>query len=225
MCTRFEERSSSTVIFLIKKKKNSLFKTNINNHLILTIFLYSNHLILSIFLNSPTTPTSLFIFILSNQTPFTFYFLYTEQWRTDPARPRKKLRDGSRNRLEMVRAVQMLNHNPLSDTLHNPRFFFQQPTHPSFYNTQQPNFGYFQNLLSMDAPPQSPAFDPYAYRSPQVPSTRGNVERPLPIHDDEDDEVVPETQNLGDDDEEDEYNVDEDAGNEEDEAREKKGKR
>ncbi|KAF5763318.1 hypothetical protein HanXRQr2_Chr15g0678861 [Helianthus annuus] len=48
----------------------------------------------------------------------------------------------------------------------------------------------------MDAPPQSPAFDPYAYRSPQVPSTRGNVERPLPIHDDEDDEVVPETQNL-----------------------------
>ncbi|KAF5793161.1 hypothetical protein HanXRQr2_Chr09g0414351 [Helianthus annuus] len=76
----------------------------------------------------------------------------------------------------------------------------------------------------MDAPPQSPAFDPYAYRSSQVPSTRGNVERPLPIHDDEDDEVVPETQNLGDDDEEDEYNVDEDAGNEEDEAREKKGK-
>ncbi|KAM0037260.1 hypothetical protein Hdeb2414_s0014g00436081 [Helianthus debilis subsp. tardiflorus] len=125
----------------------------------------------------------------------------------------------------MVRAVQMLNHNPLSDTLHNPRFFFQQPTtHPSFYNTQQPNFGYFQNLLSMDAPPQSPAFDPYAFRSPQVPSTRGNVERPLPIYDDEDEEVVPETQNLGDDDEEDEYNVDEDAGNEEDEAREKKGK-
>ena len=77
----------------------------------------------------------------------------------------------------------------------------------------------------MDAPPQSPAFDPYAYRSPQVPSTRGSVERSLPIdEDDEDDEVVPETQNLGDDDEEDEYNVDEDAGNEEDEAREKKGK-
>ncbi|XP_021983184.1 uncharacterized protein LOC110928601 [Helianthus annuus] len=106
-----------------------------------------------------------------------------------------------------------------------PPFYFQQPPHPSFYNTQQPNFGYFQNLLSMDAPPQSPAFDPYAYRSPQVPSTRGNVERPLPIdEDDEDDEVVPETQNLGDDDEEYEYNVDEDAGNEEDEAREKKGK-
>ncbi|MFS8005164.1 hypothetical protein Hanom_Chr13g01234191 [Helianthus anomalus] len=103
-----------------------------------------------------------------------------------------------------------------------PPFFFQQPTHPSFYNTQQPNFGYFQNLLSMDAPPQSPAFDPYAFRSPQVPSTRENVERPLPIYDDEDEEVVPETQNLGDDDEEDEYNVDEDAGNEEDEAREKK---
>ncbi|KAJ0801539.1 hypothetical protein HanPI659440_Chr03g0118401 [Helianthus annuus] len=76
----------------------------------------------------------------------------------------------------------------------------------------------------MDAPPQSPAFDPYAFRSPQVPSTRGNVERPLPIYDDEDDEVVPETQNLGDEDEEDEYNVDEDAGNEEDDAREKKGK-
>ncbi|MFS7990632.1 hypothetical protein Hanom_Chr11g01061191 [Helianthus anomalus] len=75
----------------------------------------------------------------------------------------------------------------------------------------------------MDAPPQSPAFDPYAFRSPQVPSTRGNVERPLPIYDD-DDEVVPETQNLGDDDEEDEYNVDEDAGNEEDDVREKKGK-
>ncbi|KAJ0603328.1 hypothetical protein HanIR_Chr03g0149281 [Helianthus annuus] len=105
-----------------------------------------------------------------------------------------------------------------------PPFFFQQPSHPSFYNTQQPNFGYFQNLLSMDAPPQSPAFDPYAFRAPQVPSTRGNVERPLPIFDDEDDEVVPETQNLGDDDEEDEYNVDEDAGNEEDDAREKKGK-
>ncbi|KAJ0445258.1 putative glutathione transferase transcription factor MYB family [Helianthus annuus] len=48
--------------------------------------------------------------------------------------------------------------------------------------------------------------------------------RPLPIYDDEDDEVVPETQNLGDEDEEDEYNVDEDAGNEEDDAREKKGK-
>ncbi|KAJ0501352.1 hypothetical protein HanHA300_Chr11g0399851 [Helianthus annuus] len=106
-----------------------------------------------------------------------------------------------------------------------PPFFFQQPSHPSFYNTQQPNFGYFQNLLSMDAPPQSPAFDPYAFRAPQVPSTRENVERPLPIFDDEDDEVVPETQNLGDEDEEDEYNVDEDAGNEEDDAREKKGKR
>ncbi|KAJ0530433.1 putative glutathione transferase [Helianthus annuus] len=77
----------------------------------------------------------------------------------------------------------------------------------------------------MDAPPQSPAFDPYAFRAPQVPSTRGNVERPLPIYDDEDDEVVPETQNLGDEDEneDDEYNVDEDA-NEEDDARDKKGK-
>ncbi|KAF5784129.1 hypothetical protein HanRHA438_Chr11g0527751 [Helianthus annuus] len=107
-----------------------------------------------------------------------------------------------------------------------PPFFFQQLSHPSFYNTQPPNFRYFQNLLSMDAPPQSPAFDPYGFRSPQVPSTRGNVERPLPIYDDEDDEVVPETQNLGDDDEdeEDEYNVDEDAGNEEDDARDKKRK-
>ncbi|MFS8016404.1 hypothetical protein Hanom_Chr15g01368311 [Helianthus anomalus] len=78
----------------------------------------------------------------------------------------------------------------------------------------------------MDAPPQSPAFDPYAFRSPQVPSTQGNVERPLPIYDDEDDEVVPETQNLGDEDEneDDEYNVDEDVGNEEDDARDKKGK-
>ncbi|KAJ0440262.1 putative glutathione transferase [Helianthus annuus] len=77
----------------------------------------------------------------------------------------------------------------------------------------------------MDAPPQSPAFDPYAFRAPQVPS-RGNVERPLPIFDDEDDEVVPETQNLGDEDEneDDEYNVDEDAGNGEDDARDKKGK-
>ncbi|KAM0004038.1 hypothetical protein Hdeb2414_s0257g00850021 [Helianthus debilis subsp. tardiflorus] len=76
----------------------------------------------------------------------------------------------------------------------------------------------------MDAPPQSPAFDTYAFRAPQVPFTRGNVERPLPIYDDEDDEVVPETQNLGVEDEEDEYNVDEDAGNEEDDARDKKGK-
>ncbi|KAJ0665979.1 putative glutathione transferase transcription factor MYB family [Helianthus annuus] len=78
----------------------------------------------------------------------------------------------------------------------------------------------------MDAPPQSPAFDPYGFRSPQVPSTRENVERPLPIYDDNDNEVVSETQNLGDEDEdeEDEYNVDEDAGNEEDDARDKKGK-
>ncbi|MFS7998147.1 hypothetical protein Hanom_Chr12g01150301 [Helianthus anomalus] len=78
----------------------------------------------------------------------------------------------------------------------------------------------------MDAP-QSPAFDPYGFRSPQVPSTRGNVERPLPIYDDEDEEVVPETQNLGDDEDDtgdDEYNVDEDAGNEEDGARDKKRK-
>ncbi|KAJ0683641.1 hypothetical protein HanPI659440_Chr16g0660541 [Helianthus annuus] len=73
----------------------------------------------------------------------------------------------------------------------------------------------------MDAPPQSPAFDPYAFRAPQVLS-RGNVECPLPIFDDEDDEVVPETQNLGDED--DEYNVDEDAGIREDDARDKKGK-
>ncbi|KAJ0475661.1 putative glutathione transferase [Helianthus annuus] len=76
-------------------------------------------------------------------------------------------------------------------------------------------------------PPQSPAFDPYGFRSPQVPSTRGNVERPLPIYDDEDEEVVPETQNLGDyedDTGDDEYNVDEDTGNEEDDARDKKGK-
>ncbi|MFS8025708.1 hypothetical protein Hanom_Chr16g01478401 [Helianthus anomalus] len=76
-------------------------------------------------------------------------------------------------------------------------------------------------------PPQSPAFDPYGFRSPQVPSTRGNVERTLPIYDDEDEEVVPETQNLGDyedDTGDDEYNVDEDAGNEEDDARDEKGK-
>ncbi|KAM0007828.1 putative glutathione transferase [Helianthus debilis subsp. tardiflorus] len=76
-------------------------------------------------------------------------------------------------------------------------------------------------------PPQSPAFDPYGFRSPQVPSTRENVECPLPIYDDEDDEVVSETQNLGDDEDDtgdDEYNVDEDAGNEEDDGRDKKGK-
>ncbi|KAJ0491241.1 hypothetical protein HanIR_Chr12g0561761 [Helianthus annuus] len=107
-----------------------------------------------------------------------------------------------------------------------PHFFYQQPSHPSFYNTQpQPPFGYFQNLLSMD--PQTPAFDPYGFRSPQVPSPRENVERRLPIYDDEDEEVVPETQNLGDyedDTGDDEYNVDEDAGNEEDDARDKKGK-
>ncbi|KAJ0897601.1 hypothetical protein HanRHA438_Chr08g0347481 [Helianthus annuus] len=76
----------------------------------------------------------------------------------------------------------------------------------------------------MDAPPQSPVFDPYGFRSSQVPSTRGNVERPLPIYDDEDDEVVPETQNLGDENEDDEYNVDEDAGNEEDDTRIKREK-
>ncbi|KAJ0461635.1 hypothetical protein HanHA89_Chr16g0674541 [Helianthus annuus] len=70
-----------------------------------------------------------------------------------------------------------------------PFGYTSQPSHPSFYNTQPPNFqanfGYFQNLLSMDAHPQSPAFDPYAFRAPQVPS-----ERPLPIYDDKDDEVV-----------------------------------
>ncbi|KAF5779962.1 putative glutathione transferase transcription factor MYB family [Helianthus annuus] len=109
-----------------------------------------------------------------------------------------------------------------------PPFFYQQPSHPSFYNTQpQLHFGYFQNLLSMD--PQAPAFDPFAFRSPQVPSPRENVERPLPINedDDEDDEVVPETQNLGDyeDDTGDaEYNVNEDADNEVDDARGKKAK-
>ncbi|KAJ0780628.1 putative transcription factor MYB family [Helianthus annuus] len=103
-------------------------------------------------------------------------------------------------------------------------FFYQQPSHPSFYNTQpQPHFGYFQNLLSMD--PQAPAFDPFAFRSPQVPSPRENVERPLPIN--EDDEVVPETQNLGDYEDDigdDEYNVNEDANNEVDDARGKKAK-
>ncbi|KAJ0873256.1 hypothetical protein HanPSC8_Chr11g0450571 [Helianthus annuus] len=109
-----------------------------------------------------------------------------------------------------------------------PPFFYQQPSHPSFYYTQpQLHFGYFQNLLSMD--PQAPAFDPFAFRSPQVPSPRENVERPLPINedDDEDDEVVPETQNLGDyeDDTGDaEYNVNEDADNEVDDARGKKAK-
>ncbi|KAM0025741.1 putative glutathione transferase transcription factor MYB family [Helianthus debilis subsp. tardiflorus] len=115
---------------------------------------------------------------------------------------------------------------PLFGYTSQPPFFYQQPSHPSFYNTQpQPPFGYFQNLLSMD--PQTPAFDPYGFRSPQVESPQENVERRLPIHEDEDEEVVPETQNLGDyedDTGEDEYNVDENAGNEEDDAREKKGK-
>ncbi|KAJ0569330.1 putative glutathione transferase [Helianthus annuus] len=104
-----------------------------------------------------------------------------------------------------------------------PPFFYQQPSHPSFYNTQpQPPFGYFQNVLSMD--PQAPAFDPFGFRSPQVPSPRENVERPLPIYEDEEEEVVPETQNLGDyedDTGDDEYNVNEDAGND---ARGKKTK-
>ncbi|MFS7941616.1 hypothetical protein Hanom_Chr06g00478381 [Helianthus anomalus] len=105
-----------------------------------------------------------------------------------------------------------------------PRFFYPQLSHPSFYNTQpQPPFGYFQNLLSMD--PQAPAFDPFGFRSPQVSSQRENVERPLPIYKDE--EVVPETQNLGnyeDDTGDDEYNVNEDADNEEDDAQGKKAK-
>ncbi|KAJ0496223.1 glutathione S-transferase T3-like [Helianthus annuus] len=73
--------------------------------------------------------------------------------------------------------------------------------------------------------PQAPAFDPFGFRSPQVPSPRENVERPLPIY--EDDEVVPETQNLGDyedDTGDDQDNVNEDAGNEEDDARGKKAK-
>ncbi|KAM0054548.1 putative glutathione transferase [Helianthus debilis subsp. tardiflorus] len=75
--------------------------------------------------------------------------------------------------------------------------------------------------------PQTPAFDPYGFRSPQVSSPRENVERRLPIYDDEDEEVLPGTQNLGDyeeDTSDDEYNVGEDADNEEDNARDKKGK-
>ncbi|KAJ0616219.1 putative glutathione transferase transcription factor MYB family [Helianthus annuus] len=50
---------------------------------------------------------------------------------------------------------------------------------------------------------------------------------PLPIYEDEEEEVVPETQNLGDyedDTGDDEYNVNEDADNEEDDARGKKAK-
>ncbi|KAM0056701.1 putative glutathione transferase [Helianthus debilis subsp. tardiflorus] len=106
-----------------------------------------------------------------------------------------------------------------------PPFFFQQPSHPYFTTPNHPTFNPISAIFKICYQwmlPQSPAFDPYGFRSPQVPSTRGNVERPLPIYDDEDDEVVPETQNLGDED--DEYNVDEDAGNEEDDARDKKGK-
>ncbi|KAM0009931.1 putative glutathione transferase [Helianthus debilis subsp. tardiflorus] len=115
---------------------------------------------------------------------------------------------------------------PFGYTSQTPVFFNNLHTPPFTTPNLQANFSYFQNLLSMDAPPQSPAFDPYAFRAPQVPSTRGNFERPLPIYDDEDDEVVPETQNLDDEDEneDDEYNVDEDAGNEEDDTRDKKGK-
>ncbi|KAJ0886543.1 hypothetical protein HanRHA438_Chr09g0380611 [Helianthus annuus] len=44
------------------------------------------------------------------------------------------------------------------------------------------------------------AFDPFAYRTPPIQSPRENVERLLPIYDDnETEDVVPETQNLDDD--------------------------
>ncbi|MFS8022608.1 putative glutathione transferase transcription factor MYB family [Helianthus anomalus] len=72
---------------------------------------------------------------------------------------------------------------------------------------------------------QAHAFDLFGFRFPQVPSPRENVERPLPIYEDE--VVVHETQNLGDYEDDtggDEYNMNEDAGNDEDDARGKKAK-
>ncbi|MFS7996730.1 hypothetical protein Hanom_Chr12g01133231 [Helianthus anomalus] len=87
---------------------------------------------------------------------------------------------------------------------------FPQPSPPSFYNTQpEPNFrpqifshphgptmvasGMYKYSLEEQNP-----FDPFAFRTPPI-NHQENVERSLPIYDDnknQDVEVVPETQYL-----------------------------
>ncbi|KAJ0691851.1 hypothetical protein HanPI659440_Chr15g0579491 [Helianthus annuus] len=73
-----------------------------------------------------------------------------------------------------------------------PQFFYPQTSQPTFYSTQ-PNFP--PQIFSH--PSFTTEFDPFAFRTPPIKSPRENIERPLPINDEDQDlEVVPETQHL-----------------------------
>ncbi|KAJ0585230.1 hypothetical protein HanRHA438_Chr05g0232841 [Helianthus annuus] len=73
-----------------------------------------------------------------------------------------------------------------------PPFYYPQPSPPQFYSTQPliPPQIFSHPTFTTD-------FDAFAFRTPPIQSPRENVERPLPIYDDDqDEEIVPETQHL-----------------------------